>query len=538
MYLPSNSGTVFSDPSAGGGSALLIWSNATASQTYTTSGVRGISVRARGDQCAGAPQMVVAIDGRAVMSQEVSAAGWTDYSANLALPDGAHTITISFTNDYLGSGCDRNLRVDSVTFASTPSLEAEGMALPSSQGTVFSDGEASAGRGLLIWSYGSASESYTTSGVRSVSVRARGDQCVGAPQMVVAVDGSTVLSAAVSATSWSTYSADVALPDAAHTVTVSFTNDYLGSGCDRNLRVDRVTLSPTAAAPMAGARWYVDPYSNAKRQADAWRQSRPADAAAMDKIATQSQADWFGDWSGDVRSAVASRVSTISAAGAVPVLVAYNIPQRDCGSLSGGGANSPDGYRSWIRSLAAGIGSRRAVVILEPDALAGLDCLSAADRQTRYALLRDAVSVLSSYPGVYVYLDAGNSRWHSASETASRLALAGVDVAQGFSLNVSNYLTTSSEAGYGDQVSALAGGTHFVVDTSRNGLGPSADGQWCNAPGRALGTRPTAATGHAVTDAYLWIKRPGESDGTCNGGPVAGAWWADYALGLAQRAAY
>jgi endoglucanase len=239
-----------------------------------------------------------------------------------------------------------------------------------------------------------------------------------------------------------------------------------------------------------------------------------------------------------VRSAVASRVSTISAAGALPVLVAYNIPQRDCGSLSGGGANSPDGYRSWIRSLAAGIGSRRAVVILEPDALAGLDCLSAADRQTRYALLRDAVSVLSSYPGVYVYLDAGNSRWHSAAETASRLSLAGVDVAQGFSLNVSNYLTTSEEAGYGDQVSALAGGTHFVVDTSRNGLGPSPDGQWCNAPGRALGTRPIAATGHAVTDAYLWIKRPGESDGTCNGGPVAGAWWADYALGLAQRAAY
>jgi cellulase/cellobiase CelA1 len=37
---------------------------------------------------------------------------------------------------------------------------------------------------------------------------------------------------------------------------------------------------------------------------------------------------------------------------------------------------------------------------------------------------------------------------------------------------------------------------------------------------------------------YFWIKRPGESDGTCNGGPPAGQWWADYALGLAQRAAY
>jgi len=135
------------------------------------------------------------------------------------------------------------------------------------------------------------------------------------------------------------------------------------------------------------------PNSNAKRQADAWRQSRPADAAAMDKIAAQPQADWFGDWSGDVRSAVSSRVSTITSAGALPVLVAYDIPLRDCHGYSGGGASSPSAYRDWIRSFAAGIGSRRAVVVLEPDALAGMDCLSAADQSARLSLLSDAVSV-------------------------------------------------------------------------------------------------------------------------------------------------
>jgi endoglucanase len=42
--------------------------------------------------------------------------------------------------------------------------------------------------------------------------------------------------------------------------------------------------------------------------------------------------------------------------------------------------------------------------------------------------------------------------------------------------------------------------------------------------------------GHEPVDAYLWIKRPGESDGSCHGGPPAGAWWPDYALGLARRA--
>jgi cellulase/cellobiase CelA1 len=35
-----------------------------------------------------------------------------------------------------------------------------------------------------------------------------------------------------------------------------------------------------------------------------------------------------------------------------------------------------------------------------------------------------------------------------------------------------------------------------------------------------------------------WIKTPGRSDGTCDGGPPAGTWWPSYALALAQRAAY
>jgi endoglucanase len=39
-------------------------------------------------------------------------------------------------------------------------------------------------------------------------------------------------------------------------------------------------------------------------------------------------------------------------------------------------------------------------------------------------------------------------------------------------------------------------------------------------------------------DGLLWIKAPGESDGSCNGGPSAGTWWPEYALGLAERAAW
>jgi endoglucanase len=259
----------------------------------------------------------------------------------------------------------------------------------------------------------------------------------------------------------------------------------------------------------------------------------------MDKIATASQAIWFGNWNSDIAGAVGAKVAAASAAGAVPVLVAYNIPQRDCGGFSGGNTTTTaDAYRSWITAYAAGIGSARAIVILEPDALAGMDCLSTADRQLRMDLIRFAVQTLKASGNVRVYIDAGHARWHPASTMAPRLVGAGIALADGFSLNVSNFISDADNVAFGTQLSPLIGGKHFVIDASRNGLGPTADLQWCNPPGRALGRRPTLATGQALVDAYLWIKRPGESDGACNGAPAAGVWMPEYALELARRAAY
>jgi endoglucanase len=289
-----------------------------------------------------------------------------------------------------------------------------------------------------------------------------------------------------------------------------------------------------AANPFVGRKLYVDPNSAAAKQAAAWRTTRPADAAEIDEIATAPQAQWFGDWNADVAAAVNAHVSAAAAAGRWSLLVAYNIPQRDCGGYSAGGSAD---YRSWIREFARGIGSRPAAVVLEPDALAGLDCLSAADQEARLALLRDAVAVLRAKPGVEVYVDAGHSAWHPAATMADRLRRADVARATGFALNVSNFQLTSNEVAYGRAVSARLGGKHFVIDTGRNGLGPNG-AEWCNPSGRALGPRPTTATGDSLVDAFLWIKQPGLSDGTCNGGPAAGAWWADYALGLARRSAY
>jgi endoglucanase len=296
---------------------------------------------------------------------------------------------------------------------------------------------------------------------------------------------------------------------------------------------------PPGTNPLAGKRFWVDPDSNARRQAGEWRGSRPADAAQLDKIAAHSQAEWFGDWNTNLKQEVSDRLARIVRDGALPVAVVYNIPHRDCGQYSAGGASGAGAYRAWIRELARGIGARPAALILEPDALGLLDkCLSPADQAERLSLLRDAVRVLRGHAETVVYLDAGNAKWIPAAAMAERLRAAGVEEADGFALNVSNYIGNAETIRYGEAISRAAGGAHFVIDTSRNGNGPTPDFAWCNPDGRALGTPPTTQTGNSLVDAFLWIKRPGESDGTCNGGPRAGAWWPEQALGLAQRARF
>jgi endoglucanase len=290
--------------------------------------------------------------------------------------------------------------------------------------------------------------------------------------------------------------------------------------------------------PFAGRHLYVDPHSPAAQAAAGLRSTDPHAATQLGKIAAEPQADWFGDWNpvSTVRQTVADRRRTIQRAGDVPVFVVYDIPLRDCGGYSGGGAPSPASYRQWIRGFTAGLGRAPAAVIVEADALAGMDCLTADEQTTRLSLLRYAVRTLTTHPKTAVYLDAGHSGWQPSSVMAARLRRADVGDARGFSLNVSNFDATGVERKYGHAVSSAVGGKPFVIDTSRNGLGST--GGWCNPPGRALGHRPTASTHDSTVDAYLWIKPPGESDGSCNGGPAAGQWWTDYALGLAERAAY
>jgi endoglucanase len=309
----------------------------------------------------------------------------------------------------------------------------------------------------------------------------------------------------------------------------------------------------------------------------------------------------------------------------LPVLVAYNLPYRDCSQYSGGGAADTAAYKAWIDGFARGIGKGKAMVILEPDGLGiipynttiygqGEWCkptvadasgnsipAPGASPADRYQQLNYAVDSLAFHaPNAAVYLDAGNSGWMSPGEAAHRLTKAGVLRTRGFFLNVSNYQITSESVQFGTWVSAAIaapsgapawafddqGAFHFdwlpsqydasqnnainygaayaatvtdgirsfmgnavatasfVIDTGRNARGPLDTapyatspynqpatviaglkaGYWCNGYGAGAGLRPTTSTGVALLDAYLWIKVPGESDGTCDIQGGARAW--------------
>lgn len=308
------------------------------------------------------------------------------------------------------------------------------------------------------------------------------------------------------------------------------------------LSADPVQVGPAPAVrlvnednPLAGMPFYVDPVSAAMVAA------RNNSSGGLATVANTPQAYWLDQAfsPGTVAGTVARHTGAAQAVGAMPTLALYALPHRDCGSYAAGGFASGADYRQWIDGVADGLGASPVAIILEPDAIAMAGCLSADQRQERFALLNYAVDTLNRDPAAAVYIDGGHSRWLSAEGLAASLNEAGVGRARGFSLNTTNYYTTDEETGYGEAVSGLTNGAHYVIDTSRNGAGPAPEHplNWCNPDGRALGTPPTTDTAGAHADAYLWIKRVGESDGSCGRGePAAGRFVSDYAIDLAHNA--
>ena len=231
--------------------------------------------------------------------------------------------------------------------------------------------------------------------------------------------------------------------------------------------------APAAAAPSpqtpkadkslpADTRFYVDPAGDAAKQAVTdLAHGDLAGAADMARLASGPEATWVtGGTPAEVQGKVAALMRSARRTGTVPVLVAYNIPGRDCSLYSAGGAESDAAYQAWIKGFAQGIGDRKAVVVLEPDGLANLPSDCGPDTDPTGALtagritdLNAAVDALAAQAATSVYLDAGNSHWRPVGDMADRLLKAGVERTQGFSLDVSNYLAADDTNHYGTWVS-------------------------------------------------------------------------------------
>jgi endoglucanase len=278
-----------------------------------------------------------------------------------------------------------------------------------------------------------------------------------------------------------------------------------------------VVLMRPAAAQTNNSVFYTDPNSQAAR----WVAMNPGDSRAAvirDRIASVPQGRWFTQNNpGTVAAQVSSYVGAAAAAGKIPILIVYNIPNRDCGGLSAGGISDHGAYRAWIDQVAAGLQNRPALIILEPDVLPIMsNCMSSAQQaEVRASMAYAGKRFRAASAQARVYFDIGHSNWLAPSEAASRLVASDIaNSADGIATNVSNYRSTAAEINFAKQVIAATGISRLqaVIDTGRNGNGPQGS-EWCDPAGRAIGTPSTNATGDAQIAAFVWAKPPGESDG-------------------------
>jgi endoglucanase len=271
------------------------------------------------------------------------------------------------------------------------------------------------------------------------------------------------------------------------------------------------------------------------------------------RIAGTAQARWVGSWENDTRVAGLAREVYQSAGETGRIgLVAYQGMRDYPCERAAGDPSLEEAYAARTEALVAdlpGTGAQ-AWIIVEPALLPTLDTCAGDPRS---AWLGAAVETITA-AGAVVYLDATGLVDVEPAAAAVRLAAldaAGVDLQHvaGFALNSGQHRATGDVAAWGEEMlAALAAegvnvvapragtdpgeqGLGFIIDTSRNGV-PLPPGQ-CNAAEAGLGT-PPRLVGEGALDAVVWIKRPGESDGTCNEGLQIGQFALAKALELAR----
>ncbi|KAF2837635.1 glycoside hydrolase family 6 protein [Patellaria atrata CBS 101060] len=239
-------------------------------------------------------------------------------------------------------------------------------------------------------------------------------------------------------------------------------------------------------------------------------------------------------------------------------LVIYDLPGRDCAAKASNGElayTELSRYKSEyidpiVAKLKANPNTAFALVI-EPDSLPNLvtnaDLTTCQNSATPY---KEGVAYALknlNLPNVVMYIDAGHGGWlgwndnlkPGASMLASVYKAAGSPKqVQGVVSNVAGWNAWQLSPGefendedgqwnkchdekryvqyFAPELKSAGMPNHFIVDTGRNAVQGLREewGDWCNVNGAGFGVRPTSNTGDSLTDAFVWVKPGGESDGT------------------------
>jgi cellulose 1,4-beta-cellobiosidase len=352
------------------------------------------------------------------------------------------------------------------------------------------------------------------------------------------------------------------------------------------------TTVPTAGNPYASKSGYISPYYADEVNAAIASISDSSLKAKYAKVAQIPTFIWL-DTAAKVPT-LATYLAGAKAAGTVLQIVVYDLPDRDCAAKSSNGELSTANggaakYKAYIDAIVAQVKAYPdvpVVAVVEPDSLGNLvtnmnvaKCSAAADVYKSSIIY--AMQQLDTV-GVQMYLDAGHAGWLGwpanltpAAQLFAQLykAAGSPKSVRGLATNVSNYnaisVSTPDSITQGNPnydelhyINALAPAltsqgfpAHFIVDQSRSGVQGIRQqwGDWCNIKGAGMGTRPTTNTGSSLIDSIVWVKPPGECDGTSNSSsprydstcslsdadqpaPEAGTWFQEYFNTLVVKA--
>jgi endoglucanase len=279
----------------------------------------------------------------------------------------------------------------------------------------------------------------------------------------------------------------------------------------------------------------------------------------LEKIAAEPEANRFSQYSGGGGpGAIYGQVHKIychnlaADPGSVPIFTTFFLYQAGyCESKSEILAHRAT-FQRQIDEMARGIDKRPAVMLLELDAIGASGCMARTGALPYWeANIRYEVDKMAALPHTVVYVEGGYADSNSPGYTARALRSVDIGKIRGFFTNDTHESWTINEIHWAQQVSRLVGGTHFIVNTATNGRGPlvprdrvhNGNEVLCNPPGRGIGplptTTPTDTRSHKVisgADALLWTAPPGNSSGSCNGGPPAGTFWPAKAIGMSALA--